>query len=309
MLSAALFRKKEKRFSDFCDKYMTFSSKRFYDFDEIYSSPPQYDAYVTGSDQVWNPTFAHNPEPYFLTFVDKSRPRIAYAPSFGISEIPKEIWPLYREWLLGITHLSVREIQGASIINDISSQSAQVVLDPTLLLTAKDWEKVAENTEQPPYIFCYALGDPPRMMQLCHHLSGLTGFPILKIGDVKDVFDRSIRSIVDAGPSEFLGLIKNAAIVVTNSFHGTCFSINYRKPFYAVPTVSSVHMSKNSRLTSLLERLALENRLYTAESTLPLLAQVEIDYKNADALLDIERKTSLKFLTEALSALSAKGSL
>lgn len=300
VLTAILLNKQKNKFSEFCDKNMVFSQRRYYNFDELFSSPPDYDAYVTGSDQVWNPTYSHSPEPYFLTFVDKSKPRIAYAPSFGVSEIPQQIWPRYREWLRGITHLSVREVQGAQIIGEISSLSAQVVLDPTLLLDEKKWEKVAVSSAQAPYIFCYALGDQPVMMKLCYHLSELTGLPIIKIGDIKDVFDKKVKVVLDAGPSEFLGLIKDASIVVTNSFHGTCFSITYRKPFYTVPTVNLSVKSRNSRLTSLLEILALDNRLFNEETTLPSLDHIEIDYSIVEPLLIKQRNSSLKFLTEAL---------
>lgn len=307
MLSHMLLKKQNERFSEFCDKHMIFSNKKFRNVDVLYEQPPEYDAYVTGSDQVWNPTYSHSPEPYFLTFVTEHKKRIAYAPSFGISEIPKETWPLYREWLLGISHLSVRESKGSQIIADITGKSSLVVLDPTLLLDSNDWDKVAtiKNVVEP-YIFCYALVELPRMMELCYQLKKITGYQILKIGDVKNIFNNDIKAVLDAGPSEFLGLIKNAAIVVTNSFHGTCFSINYRKPFYTVLTTNSSQPSRNSRLINLLELLNLEKRLFTEESMLPDCDHIAIDYKHVESRLLEEKNKSIAFLKTALCASQIK---
>ena len=292
---------KNRYFRNFERTHLRFSEQSFYSSDELYEAELDYNYFVTGSDQVWNPTYPYSPEPYFLTFVAKGIPRIAYAPSFGVSEIDKAVQPLYKRWLNDINHLSVRESQGAKIIFELTGRDAQVVLDPTFLLSKKEWQEFAiEPNTKYPYIFCYSLGDVPGLMKICHHAQQKTGFPIYKIGNTKDLWNRKVKAIVNAGPQEFVGYIMNAAMVITNSFHGTALSINMQRPFYTVPSPVIGVTSRNSRLESILGVFSLKNRLYRPEDELPSSRDFDVEYDKIKTKLELERSNSLSYLKHAI---------
>jgi len=296
-LEQSLSRKKMLGFQQFEQMNLTFSQHSFCCSDDLYLTLLDYDYYVTGSDQVWNPTFPYSPEPYFLTFVPQGVPRIAYAPSFGVSEIHEAIQSQYKQWINGITHLSIRERQGADIIYQLTGRNALTVLDPTFLLTGIEWEKIAKKPNiKCQYIFCYSLGDVSGLMDLCYYVQEITGYPIYKIGNCKDLYNRRVKAILNADPQEFIGLIMDAAIVITNSFHGTAFSINMKKNFYTFTTSALGTDSRNSRLISLLDLFGLSKRLINSIDELPLSPDFDVAYDEVSTILSIEREKSHCYL-------------
>jgi hypothetical protein len=272
---------------------------------ELTAAQLDYDAYVTGSDQVWNPTFTWSPEPFFLTFVPPGIPRIAYAPSFGVSAIDPSLQPRYAHWLQAMTHLSIRERHGAEIIKKLTGRDPQIVLDPTFLVVKAQWEAFSIGPEcKKPFIFCYSVGDTPALVTLCDHLQKLTGYPIYKINKarhaVKDICDRRFKAVTDAGPQEFLGYLKHAEMVVTNSFHGTVLSLNMQKPFFTIPSSMTEGHSRDSRLFSILRHLCAEDRLYMSNRDLPTGKGLEMRYLPISERITTEREKSLAYLEKAV---------
>lgn len=292
---------RRQRFRQFDQTYLKYSRQSFCCSDDLYDAELDYDAYVTGSDQLWNPAYPYSPEPYFLTFAPQGIPRIAYAPSFGVSEINEEVQPLYRRWLHDITHLSVRETHGADIVRQLTGRDAQVVLDPTFLLTGDEWKTIAKEPNMTrPYIFCYSLNDVPGLMSLCNHVQGITGYPVYKLGNIKDIGNWRIKAVSNAGPQEFLGYIMNAAMVITDAFHGTVFSLNMKKPFFTVPAPGKEANSTNSRFLSVLNLFSLSERLYNPSDRLPSLPDLDIAYGVSSPKLEIEREKSLSYLRHSI---------
>ncbi|WP_084022251.1 polysaccharide pyruvyl transferase family protein [Chlorobaculum limnaeum] len=299
-LEKILQRKRIERFRKFDNEFIIYSPKPIYCAEELYTFIKEYDAYVTGSDQVWNPTYPYSPEPYFLTFVPEGIPRIAYAPSFGVSSIDKTVHDVYKKWLMGITRLSVREKQGASLIKEISGRTAEVVLDPTLLLNDAEWLEVSKTPKtHKPYIFCYDLGNNAGLKILCKYLHNYTGYNVYRISNN---LEHSISGIIDvygAGPQEFLGWINGAALVVTNSYHGMVLSINMKKPFYVVMKKNGVN-TRNSRIDNILEMLELQDRLWCSSDVYPERNKMELSFDNAMNILKVERKKSLEYLRSSI---------
>ncbi|MFH2044518.1 MAG: polysaccharide pyruvyl transferase family protein [Pseudomonadota bacterium] len=301
LLESLVYIRKRSRFHKFEQSHIRFSDRSFCCSDDLYAAKLDYDCFVTGSDQVWNPTYPYSPEPYFLTFVPQGIPRIAYAPSFGVSEVNKEVELLYGQWLNEIHYLSVRETQGAELIYKLTGRVAEVVLDPTLLLTMGEWKEIVKETKnKSPYIFCYALGDVPGLMDLCYHIQEVTGYTVYKIGNVNDMWDRRVKTVVDAGPQEFIGYIANAEIVITNSFHGTVLSLNMEKPFFSVASPILGANSRNSRLQSVLSLFSLSNRLYKYMDKFPVEKDIHIAYDEVHAKLQFEREKSLSYLRRSI---------
>ena len=134
---------RERKFKEFSQNYI--KERHFSTLYEINGISDEFGYVVTGSDQVWNSNFIKNMEQYyFLQFVEKEK-RIAYAPSFGISEIPEDAKPQYKEWLSSIPYISVREKEGAKIIKELTGRDVLVLVDPTLLLTKDEWLKISKN--------------------------------------------------------------------------------------------------------------------------------------------------------------------
>lgn len=305
VLEHLILAKRRLQFRKFDQTHLKFSPTTYSCTEDLYASKLDYDAYVTGSDQVWNPTYRWSPEPFFLTFTTPGIPRIAYAPSFGVSAIDTAVQPLYARWLRDMTHLSVREIHGAEIVKQLTGRNAEIVLDPTLLLTGDDCKALAKEPRcKKPYIFCYSVGDVPGLMALCYHAQKLTGYPIYKIRKAreaaKDVCNWRIKAVTDAGPQEFLGYLMNAAIIVTNSFHGTVLSINLQKPFFTVPSPMTSTQSRNSRLSSILQILSATDRLYQLDQELPSITDFEMSYDKIFKKLAVEREKSLSYLKHAI---------
>jgi len=300
-------RERQKRTKEFRLKHLRLSARKYYDAETLHSAPPLYDAYITGSDQVWNPRNNNNDSSYFLTFAPPGKRRISYAASFGISQIQDRFVSDYGEWLKQIHCLSSREIEGKQIIEQLTGLDAEIVLDPTLLLNQDQWRRIAISYKSPkPYILCYYMPGDKRVnksiTKLARQVSILTGWEIICIGQKEYMRLHPWRhSIFDAGPAEFLGLFQNASFVVTNSFHGIAFSVNYKKPFF-VPINQSLLLENalSSRITTLLKILKLENRLLPVEEDLPSESILDVNYKPIEMILQEEKQKSIGFLRNAL---------
>lgn len=305
-LEHVITRESRIRFQEFQDHYLRRSTDTYANPEALYDNPPFYDAFVTGSDQVWNPGIGGglSPEPFFLTFAPQGTARIAYAPSFGTQQLGPLVQEHYKEWLRKIDHLSVRESQGVETIRLLTGLSAARVLDPTFLLDGEDWRALARTPDiSKPYVFCYSIGRDRNLMKCCYRIKEQTGFPIYKISRprqaMNDVVDRNIHAVTNAGPLELLGYMSRSAIVVTNSFHGTALSINMRIPFLVVNDTTSSSHSRSSRLTSLLDLLGLTGRMIDNVNPGSTI-ETTINYTMPFERLNHERQISLAFLKKAL---------
>lgn len=288
------------RFDEF-HKTHTSLSKTYRTIDELYNSILDYDVYLTGSDQVWNPGIYSSIAPYFLDFAPKGKLRISYAASFGVSNIPNDCIETYKAYLAQYSAIGVREDNAVDIVNSIVNKTATRVLDPTLLLTKKEWLEVSYEIQVPTenFLLVYELIPCPYIMELSRHIADSKGLKIVRIcKDSTIVDDDSVVDIPDAGPSEFVYLFDKASFVVTNSFHGTAFAVNFNKPFY---TVLPNHKQNNSRQQSLLNLLGLSGRCLTEGSVLPETTTFDIDFAPVNNKLNVEREKSVNFLINSIN--------
>lgn len=292
---------KTERFRDF-HKKNTKLSTTFKTYEELYSADLPYEIYIVGSDQVWNPITHTSLNPYFLTFVKSGKKKISYGSSFGVTQVGKSNKDTYRKLLNNIDVLSCREQAGVDIIKQITDREAVRVLDPTLLLTAKEWENVASiEINSAPYILLYVLRLSPFMKDIVKMIHKATGHNVISIGRKIEPFDEGIKIInaPDAGPAEFIGYFKNAASVITDSYHGSIFSIIFQKPFY---TVIPSRKSNNSRQINLMELLGLEDRLVRETDHVRLEEMHNINYQEVEQRLLKERQKSIKYLQAAINS-------
>jgi hypothetical protein len=298
---------RERRTERFRQEHLRLSNQRYSNARMLLSAAPEYDAYITGSDQVWNPRIHGGDPAYFLTFAPVGKSLISYGASFGISRVPTRFLSDYAEWIANIHFLSTRELEGREIIKLLTGRDAELVLDPTLLLDQEQWRKVAiPFCSRKPYILAYYMpGDREvnsAITEVSRHVSALTDWPIIRLGQKEYMRLLPWRSaIFDAGPSEYLGLFQSASFVVTNSFHGSAFAVIYRKPFLVPVNITlPPERALTSRVTTLLKTLKLEDRLFPVGSDLPDDRILSVNYDTADGQLRQERQRSIAFLGRAL---------
>lgn len=255
----------------------------------------EYDYFITGSDQVWNPYNTYLKE-NFLMFAPKEK-RISYAASISAPDIPTNKIDIYKEGLAGMYSLSLREQAGAELVKKISGRDAEVHVDPTLLLSPQEWDEVSRapawyNGKK--YILTYFLGKRP-------------DFAIQKIAEetrlsIVNLLDDKVYAHYVTGVDEFLWAVKHASLMYTDSFHGTVFSILYRTPFIVCDRVENIVMEKmGSRIDTLLNLFGLENRRGTKENGYIISSPIDApDWSKVDAVLKYERKRSAEYLKKVL---------
>lgn len=255
----------------------------------------KYDFFITGSDQVWNPTLKRYSRLELLHFVP-SQKRIAFSASFGIDELPNKFKDDFKNEIKAFKSISVREDVGKKIIQDDLGIEAdvEVLVDPTMLLTAAEWDNVSKKPKQykgQKYILNYFLGDlEESKSKEIKKVAEKNGWIIINILDKND-------SYYCSGPAEFLWLEKNAELICTDSFHSSVFSILYNRPFIIFEREQKGLEKMNSRLNTLLSKFKLENRRFTGKISDELL---KCDYSQAKEILESEQKKSMNFLRDAL---------
>jgi len=292
--------KLRRRFSEF--KQHLEMTDAYPTIDAIRDDQSQFNAFVTGSDMVWNPGWLGKPYApvYYLDFVEKGR-RIAYAPSFGVADIPPKHRGTIAGYLRRFDFLSAREDSGCRIIHDLIGQDVPQVLDPSLLQPACEYESVvSEPSIEEPYILLYPMQRSPDVCRMAMRVRDRLRRPLVAIVPVYQNpwrFRFADKVVFDAGPSEFLGWLKNAEFVCTNSFHGSAFSIIFRKNFLSSPAPSM-----NTRLHSLFERTGLLARQLKEMSELETDDWRDpVDYQSVEMRLHGAVEESMQYLRGALT--------
>lgn len=278
------------RFEAFIDEY---PKTRRYDSEwDLYADTPSADIYLAGSDQVWNPLKVS--EAAFLRFAPKDKIRATYAASLGISYMPVGAHNLVKEYLEEMDYISVREKTGRDILESLTDKKIDVHVDPTLLRTKEEWERVSiPTTIKKPYILCYILYRPKWLNKWLKKIRKQTKKEIVLVSS--DVY-RNVyhnRMVRNAGPKEFLGLLQGADFVISSSFHGVALSIANEKPFYAI-----VNPDMPSRISNLLETFELSARIVTDKSALDFAS---VNYDDVRKILDKEKKKSIEYLSDLLT--------
>ena len=299
-------KKRERAFTDFLSNYIKLSKHKYPTIESLQQSPPQYDIYVSGSDQVWNPKYLDGDPTFLLEFSPVDAKRVSYAASFGVTSFEQRYVTLYRKHLRKFSNISVREDAGIQIVTDLVNRKSQKVLDPTFLVSADEWKRLAIKPKiKKKYILCYLLGysfnPQPYADILAKQIGKATGYELVFIGSPHPykVFDPIVHTVFDAGPMEFLGWFANAEIVLTTSFHGIAFSVIFNKRFFSIindmPTL-------DCRQKSLLEELYLQDKALPMNTPLPDLSRLQPDYGKVNRLLDTARQKSLDFLSNSLKS-------
>ena len=190
---------------------------------ELRKASAPYDILICGSDQIWNPVWL-NPA-YFLTFAPQGKKKIAYAASLGVKTLPpKGKIRKIRAWTRGFTAISVREQEGAGLLEQMTGLRVDIMPDPVCLLSPEEWETVAAPSPAgDPYILCYFIGENGKYREKVREISRETGLRVLEIPVTAEGYQGGFETLEGIGPEAFLGAVKGAACFCTDSFHGLAF--------------------------------------------------------------------------------------
>lgn len=242
----------------------TYIHRRIVNFESL--TEGEYDAFIVGSDQVWRPSYNQHLKQAFLNFTEnwKNVKRIAYAASFGTDEweFTNEQTELCKKLIQKFDFVSVRENSAVALCKEKFGIEAKYVLDPTMLLTDTDYYKIIGDIKisDSPYIFSYLLDENKDKLSILDTVSKKLGLPVRKIKLDKDISKipmSKLKSLIYPSVQEWLASFVKADFVVTDSFHGTVFSIIFNKPFVVIPNKGR----GMSRFVSLLAIFGLKCRM------------------------------------------------
>lgn len=297
-------RARKEAFIPFREK-MTPHTAGVYDPQSINECIDAYDTFITGSDQVWN--FKWYNSAYFLDFVSSDKKKVAYAASFSMNSLDQEQSKIVQNSLKDFKAISVREKSAVDLIDDLTDQQVELVLDPTLLLEREDWEEVCnERLINEDYIFSYFLGENPISKKIAEQFAKQKRLKLVTIPYAAGAFNLSDKNFGDiqiggASPQDFLSLIRHASYVFTDSFHAVVFSFVFKRQFFVFNRDKKGSM--NTRIKSITELFDIKERFCERdkESIKYVNGLEDIDYSASFDKFEKYRKTSYEFLKTALT--------
>lgn len=278
--------KRMKLFNSFI-KTLPLSTKQYTEKDKIITG---YDVLIFGSDQIWNPLLSQDEDAILSGFFRiKGTKFVSYAASTNPVICNAKYRDYFKRIIDSFDAISVRELVLADYLNSIKPNVAKTVLDPVLLLSKYEWEKIAINPKEKDYLLIYTVPQSPLVRKHAEFVARQKGLQIIELTPkARNVKENIYRQIVS--PNEFVGYFKNASYVVTTSFHGTAFSIRFNKQFSTIQLGSSV----DNRAYNLLNSLDLQNRAITETD---IYKNLEItDYEAVNSKLEEFIRTSLSYL-------------
>ncbi len=281
--------KRHKAFLEFDRKYISYYDKPISTANERSFPQDEFDCFISGSDQIWSPYSKDVNDTMFLSFAEKKK-RIALSPSISAEEIPDNLRKKYRSFFLEYSFLSVREEKGAELIKEVSGRDAEVLIDPTLMFDKSFWEQFIKLPSSAPrnrYCCCYFLGvpnDAEKINDICREY-GLTKIDLL-----------NQKQFLSFGPGEFLYMIKNSSLVITDSYHGCIFSILFHVPFIMCER-KGTKLNMSSRFATLFNKLGINGRQLQDVSVSDALT---VAFDEIEEKLGIERSKVKGYLNKAL---------
>jgi hypothetical protein len=286
--------KKRAKFIDFVEHEIPLSSNKYYS-DNITDSNKEYDVFITGSDQVWNLKLTDGDWHFFLDFVNPERKKISYAASIVAINNDNDVE--IKRILDSFSHISLREISGMKYLSSLGFNNTKLVLDPTLLLTKEEWTELAskyllEGLLPKQYLLAYFVSPTQSNYEQMKNLSKEVNLPIVLINYTHRKVDEVIN-LTTISPGQFVKLFMNATFIITNSFHGTAFSINLNKEFVYV--LNTEKPEKNERINTLVDLLELTDRDFRFADI-----NNRIDWMSVNQKLEELRRKSIDILQDEI---------
>ena len=288
---------KEMTFGRFVEKNLHLT-KQYITAEDLEKDPPQADIYVTGSDQTWNSQYNEGVDRgFFLAFAPKGKMKISFVSSFGKEHLNEDEVKETRPYISEYKKLSVREDSALSVLHQLGRDDGIQLIDPTLQLTKEEWLNLASPrlVKEPYLILMLLYNEDNHATEYARMIADKKGLKLVKISWEMKKPPMVDKLFTHRSPADFLSLFANADFVVTNSFHGLAFSINFERQFVVVP-----RNEFNSRIDSLLMLCGLTNRLVQTEEAALMESNRVVSYDQVNQILSEERKRANQFIIEAI---------
>lgn len=255
------------------------------------------DIFMTGSDQVWGPvlTDAYDKN-YFLDFVDEDTKKVAYAASFGKTEFVDTTVAAYKRMLVRYSNISVRENSAQELLRKWNIPCAGQVLDPTMLLTGEEWSKFIKKNRPSGYVLVYQLHNNVQLSSYAKSFAKEVNLPLYRVSPSLHQFCRGGKFIYLPDLGDFLSAIKNCSYLITDSFHGTCFAINFNRQFIEILPNNNT----GARNQSILQLTGLIDRIVSDYTDFSIKDRV-IDYSKVNEIIQTERIKSIDILKNMMN--------
>ena len=303
---AFALKNRQRRFDEFRENHIVTNGAIYHGLSDIQNNPPEADCYLCGSDQVWSMLLDNDEnQAFYLNFGDKDTKRIAYAASFGRDVYPMELNGKLHDMLVKFNAVSVREKSGIGICKKVGIQAVDV-LDPTLLLSMKEYVRIIEKPfVNEKYFYTYSLNITSEK-DLCWKAlldyANQYGFKSISTTSSGYFIGKEIclnTEYVYATIPQWLGYIQNAEFVATTSFHGIAFCLIMHTNFVYFP-LKGIHSRGNSRVVSLLDSLGLHEKIFRDAMTIKQCIEHPIDWNKVEAKLNVKKNASISFLENSL---------
>jgi hypothetical protein len=257
-----------------------------------------YSKYIIGSDQTWSPNLYTPVSINFLDFAKNNSLKNAYAPSLGTTSVPDWFQIIIKEKLSGFANLSCREKTNCKLIEKLTGHKVQHVLDPTLLITPEQWDEVSQRVNMPhKYVLCYILGEKKWISSFAEMLGEKKNLPVYYIA-IRPIYLQKANCLNGIGPAQLISLIKKASYVVTDSFHGSIFSINYNRNFYCFTKRENTNdKNDNDRILEVLKDFDLSNRF---KEDCDMSLEEDLAFEMVNTILQSKREESITYLKKIL---------
>lgn len=290
------------------EKYVKFESfikneynltKKYTNFNDLCKDNLNYDVVFCGSDQIWNTDITEGfDKVFYLGFLNNDVKKASYAASIGRQEIDKRYYDNYKESINKFDYISIREESSEKLMRAITNKKININLDPTLLLEKEKWHSLISKSniklKGNDYIFVYILQDNSEFVKIVNKLSEVLNMRVISVSKKKRFKNETIYP--NAGVEDFLFLCSNSKFVVTNSFHGTVFSIIFEKNNCIIP-----HLNTGNRMIDLMNSVGLSKRVIKEYNDLNVADIIkDVDYKSVNKKLSANRKKSFDYFKEVL---------
>ena len=279
-------------FDEFRETYINHSVRAYYSYDELKDDPPEADLYIVGSDQVWNVFFftEDKTRAFFLDFGDEKTRKIAWAASFGRGHLNDAMIQNVSSLMKCFEYISVREKSGVDICKKCGIENADWVIDPTLLLDADVYRSlyknidVSANRPKGAYCFLYLLDDSNHVSEEeIYKWAAKNGLSVVYMTGNS----RYNRKNIYATIFEWLYLLENSELVITDSYHSMIFSVIFQKDFFIIPRTIEV---QNDRFMSFFEMFDIEQRFINGDLTF-LLQNKRMNWDGINDILDKQKRS------------------
>lgn len=275
-------------FQEFIKKNVKITKRAFTSNEALESIENEYDLFIVGSDQVFNPFCNQFDFNYYLEFISNNLKKCSYAASVGFADIPESVMSILQEKVSCFHTLSIREQSSIDSMSKMLNKPIERNIDPVFLLPPDKWKELSSASDNGEYVLVYALSQDQNLIRYARHLGHLYRCKVLYVND-RYMNPIGMNSLKNTSPSQWLSLLINAKAVVTNSFHGISFSLIFNKELH--PFLLDKNTRVNTRITDLLELFGIDYK--------PGII-INDDWEHVNKIIEREQNKSLEYLSRVI---------